>query len=192
MTTELARQRREEILGAAAKCFIRKGIHATSMSDIARGFGMSTGHIYNYFMSKSAIIEAIVERGTVLFYKLLAEIRDADGDRDKLERLIKMLFVRDREKQYFLLSLEILCEARREPALFAFLAKSDQQAREYLRDASLECRDAVQSEFSHEVRIEFLLGVLEGIGLRTLRNPKIDIDEMSRYIARVITEKSFP
>ncbi|MBM6982776.1 MAG: TetR/AcrR family transcriptional regulator [Mesosutterella multiformis] len=57
-----AAQRREEILDAAIRCFREKGFHAASMSSIAKAFGMSAGHIYNYFDSKEDIIEAIVNR----------------------------------------------------------------------------------------------------------------------------------
>lgn len=49
MAKNLAQQRREEIIRAAHKCFITRGFHATGMADIAREFGMSAGHIYNYF-----------------------------------------------------------------------------------------------------------------------------------------------
>ena len=54
-----AAQRCEEILDAAIRCFREKGFHAASMSSIAKAFGMSAGHIYNYFDSKEDIIEAI-------------------------------------------------------------------------------------------------------------------------------------
>lgn len=64
MGTQLAKQRREQILTAAAKCFLSKGFHATGMGDIAREFGMSAGHIYNYFPSKMAIIEEVLLRGS--------------------------------------------------------------------------------------------------------------------------------
>lgn len=57
-----AAQRREEILDAAIRSFREKGFHAASMSSIAKAFGMSAGHIYNYFDSKEDIIEAIVNR----------------------------------------------------------------------------------------------------------------------------------
>lgn len=69
MAKNLAQQRREEIIRAAHKCFITRGFHATGMADIAREFGMSAGHIYNYFPSKTAIIEEVISRGMEDFYK---------------------------------------------------------------------------------------------------------------------------
>lgn len=77
MSKNLAQQRREEIIRAAHKCFITRGFHATGMADIAREFGMSAGHIYNYFPSKTAIIEEVISRGMEDFYKNPARFRKA-------------------------------------------------------------------------------------------------------------------
>lgn len=60
--TSKAELRRQQILDAAAECFRKSGFHGASMSEIAKSFGMSAGHIYNYFESKEAIIEAMVKR----------------------------------------------------------------------------------------------------------------------------------
>lgn len=58
--------RRNQILDAAQRCFKKQGFHKTTLRDIAQEFGMSAGHIYNYFSNKEAIIEALVELRTLL------------------------------------------------------------------------------------------------------------------------------
>lgn len=45
--------RRNQILDAAQRCFKKQGFHKTTLRDIAQEFGMSAGHIYNYFSNKS-------------------------------------------------------------------------------------------------------------------------------------------
>ena len=50
--------RREQILDAAINCFIRKGIHLTSMKDICNEAELSIGALYIHFKSKKEIIEA--------------------------------------------------------------------------------------------------------------------------------------
>lgn len=55
-------QRFEQILHAAYVCFTKKGFHSTSMSDIAREAGVSVGHLYNFFESRDAIVEAFAQR----------------------------------------------------------------------------------------------------------------------------------
>jgi AcrR family transcriptional regulator len=51
--------RREQILAAALACFLRKGLHNTSMQDLIQEAGLSVGAVYRYFKSKHEIIHAI-------------------------------------------------------------------------------------------------------------------------------------
>ena len=51
-----------EILESAKSIFAAKGFDGASMQDLARAADMSAGNFYRYFPSKSAIIEAIIER----------------------------------------------------------------------------------------------------------------------------------
>src|SRR3954454_21901372 len=53
--------RREQILAAARACFLRNGLHNTSMQDLVREAGLSVGAVYRYFKSKTEIINAISE-----------------------------------------------------------------------------------------------------------------------------------
>lgn len=53
--------RREQILTAARACFLRKGLHNTSMQDLIKEAGLSVGAVYRYFKSKDEIIAAIAE-----------------------------------------------------------------------------------------------------------------------------------
>lgn len=53
--------RREQILVAARACFLRKGLHQTSMQDLIKEAGLSVGAVYRYFKSKDEIIAAIAE-----------------------------------------------------------------------------------------------------------------------------------
>jgi len=47
---------------AARELFIKHGFHATSMRDIARRAGVSLGNLYNYYATKDAIFESIIDR----------------------------------------------------------------------------------------------------------------------------------
>ncbi|MEW2352754.1 TetR/AcrR family transcriptional regulator [Spirillospora sp. NPDC029432] len=64
VSPEHLERRRQQILDAARTCFIREGVHATSMQDIFAEAGLSAGAVYRYFKSKTEIIEAIT--GTVI------------------------------------------------------------------------------------------------------------------------------
>ena len=49
---EQRERRREEILRAALRLFVRKGYAGTKVGDIAEAVGMSTGLMFHYFESK--------------------------------------------------------------------------------------------------------------------------------------------
>jgi TetR/AcrR family transcriptional regulator, transcriptional repressor of aconitase len=53
--------RRDQILTAARRCFLRDGFHATSMQDLFAESGLSSGAVYSYFASKDDVITAIAE-----------------------------------------------------------------------------------------------------------------------------------
>lgn len=51
--------RRQQILDAAARCFLRNGFHQTSMQDVIKEADLSVGAFYRYFKSKNELITAI-------------------------------------------------------------------------------------------------------------------------------------
>ncbi|MFD5759933.1 TetR/AcrR family transcriptional regulator, partial [Streptomyces sp. NPDC127044] len=53
--------RREQILDAARRCFLRDGFHSTSMQDLFTEAGLSSGAVYRHFTSKDEMILAIAE-----------------------------------------------------------------------------------------------------------------------------------
>ncbi len=54
-------QRRQEIILAARRCFIRSGFHHTTTDDICREASITPGGLYHYFPSKEEIIKAVVQ-----------------------------------------------------------------------------------------------------------------------------------
>lgn len=60
MTRHLSQEeRRDQILNAARRCFIRDGFTRTRMDDIAAEAGLSKGGVYFHFPSKVMIFEAL-------------------------------------------------------------------------------------------------------------------------------------
>ncbi len=77
--------RRDELLHAAARCFLRNGYAGTAMRDIAMETGMKAGSIYYHFPSKDALYFAVYEAGVE---GITAAVREAlDGRVDPWERL---------------------------------------------------------------------------------------------------------
>jgi TetR/AcrR family transcriptional regulator, cholesterol catabolism regulator len=57
-----AAARREQLLAVALDLFAEKGIQGTTTRDIAQAAGITEGLIYHYFPSKTALLQAVVER----------------------------------------------------------------------------------------------------------------------------------
>lgn len=57
-----AEDRPDEVLDAALALFVDQGYARTSVAQIATAAGISKGAIYNYFPSKQAILEGLVQR----------------------------------------------------------------------------------------------------------------------------------
>jgi AcrR family transcriptional regulator len=74
-------ERRQHILRAAAVCFDREGFHRTTIADVRREAGVSTGAIYTYFPNKEAIIRAMLEDAQVTRRGQLAEAAPGAGAR---------------------------------------------------------------------------------------------------------------
>ncbi len=51
--------RKKQILNAAWKCFSEKGYEKTTVRDISKTMGVSTGVIYNYYKGKEEILKSI-------------------------------------------------------------------------------------------------------------------------------------
>ncbi len=78
-----AQQTRKKIINAAKALIAEKGFENTSIDDIAKKAGVSTGSFYTYFKKKEDVVE---ELNKTDFYRL-AEIANAMEDKDLTERL---------------------------------------------------------------------------------------------------------
>ena len=54
-------ERRRAILGAASRVFLRQGVHAAGMRDIAAELGMAVGNLYYYFEDKEDLLAFVQE-----------------------------------------------------------------------------------------------------------------------------------
>ena len=117
--------RRQRILEAAERAFVRHGFHATTMQHVADEAGMSAGNLYRYFPSKEAIVEGLCELDQAeraqAFAKLMADHRQImQALRDGLRQHV---LAKPPEKARLL--VEIWAEAGRNPRVAAMIAAID-------------------------------------------------------------------
>lgn len=66
-------EKRQQIIAATLRCVERDGFHKTTMADVVRESGLSSGSVYTYFRGKHEIIHAIASSG-------VTGIKDAIND----------------------------------------------------------------------------------------------------------------
>src|SRR5690242_14086571 len=84
--------RREEIIIAARDLFSRKGYHGTSMPDIARAAGISTGLIYYVFPSKEEILVACSQRILDLHLGYFQETSEIADPLERFDYIVRELY----------------------------------------------------------------------------------------------------
>jgi len=83
---------RDEILEAAWEIADAEGIGAVALSEVARRVGMRAPSLYNYFPSKSAIVDAMFHQGAEEFRTTMTEPFDARG-RQAMVRALAFRFL---------------------------------------------------------------------------------------------------
>jgi TetR/AcrR family transcriptional regulator, transcriptional repressor of aconitase len=118
-------ERRLHILRAAAACFDREGFHKTTIADVRREAGVSTGAIYTYFPNKEAIIRAMLEDAQLARRGQLEQAAHPAEAR-RLERAVLMQWAQrvftDEGAHIARVDVNLWAEALRDPAV-AELAK---------------------------------------------------------------------
>src|SRR5215469_13146262 len=64
-------QTREEILDAALAVMAEQGVAALNLTEVARRVGLRQPSLYQYFDSRSAVYDALFERGMHAHYEIL-------------------------------------------------------------------------------------------------------------------------
>lgn len=77
--------RRAQIIEAAIACFIERGYTNTSMSDIIKASGLSSGSIYSHFSGKEDILVSAINERLENVKNLYAALPEGAGPQDILE-----------------------------------------------------------------------------------------------------------
>jgi AcrR family transcriptional regulator len=186
-----AEARRDQIRAAAADCFSRHGFHGTSIAQISKAAGMSTGHIYHYFENKEAIIADIVAQDLERLLKLTAELRAAsDVKAAMVERAVEGVEA-NLDPDTAGLQLEIVAEAARNPHIAAIVRSADRQCLSSLVETIRTLRQAA-GHLDNEVTLagmaEAIAAMFEGLRIRIIRNPEIDREAVVRMFRRMVDD----
>jgi len=116
--------RTQDILDAARRMFVRKGVDAATVQEIAAEAGLSAGAIYRYYESKADLLRAVcgewVEKDRALFARAAAETESPIESLLEVGRGVWDQMKEPSGREDTLLSLEtVLVGARHSPELAA-------------------------------------------------------------------------
>lgn len=188
--------RRAQVLAAASALFRTRGFHGTSMAELAKAAGMSVGHVYHYFPSKEAIIEAIGRHDLEDFMRLL----DAIGSDDAIDALVAGVgdgVRKATDTGRATLHIEVLAESSRNAALTAATARTDGLLRDRLRAVLRQARpDGEPPDDEHvDTRIDLIQALFEGVMCRSLRGEPVNrvaLTALLQAAMRTVLEQPIP
>ncbi|WP_298592767.1 TetR/AcrR family transcriptional regulator [uncultured Rothia sp.] len=100
--------RRAQIIEAAIACFLERGYTNTSMSDIIKASGLSSGSIYSHFTGKEDILVSAINERLENVKKLYAALPEGAGPQDILETIHTNQLVNDNFSAMLRIRLESL------------------------------------------------------------------------------------
>jgi AcrR family transcriptional regulator len=179
-------QKRGEILGAAIRCFIKDGFRGASTTDICTEAGISPGHLYHYFPSKEAIIEAMIDLGLAHAAERFEKILAADDVIEALLVDIEDTSLRFRPAQA--LNLDGLAEAARNREFARIIARHSSAVRrmwsDFLRKA--QAQGLVDSGLDPDATANILIALIDGSRAMPIRNPKLDIEQSVEHLRTML------
>lgn len=166
-------QRRQQILKAAAACFVSDGFRGASISDICAAAQMSSGHLYHYFPSKEAIFQAIVE---ARLSRATVEIQEVMTSADPIEYFIDRVcdtISSQREDAQKSLLLEMLAEAQRNQIIGEILHNHSTEVKTLLSRFLKDAQDTgkIDRSLNPDLLSSLLLVIIDGIQAMSARSP---------------------
>lgn len=165
--------RREQILVAARACFLRNGLHTTTMQDLIAEAGLSVGAVYRYFKSKNDIINAIAESVAGGITATLQEVAAREPGPPLADAMSEALDAVDRQVRddgNFPLAIQVWAEATLDPAIGEIVRHRYSGMRDAF--ATLATRAVGRGELAPDTDVEatasVLFGMIPGYALQRL------------------------
>jgi TetR/AcrR family transcriptional regulator, repressor for uid operon len=169
---QLQSDRRDEILAAAQRCFVRSGFHGASMQDICTEAGMSPGNLYRYFPSKEALIAGIAERDRAEVAQEFASADLSHGLLNVLEGMVQHYFA-EHPRERVLLCTEVMAEARRNVDIARISAAFDADVRKWLIGLlqAAAARGDIPGDVDFDGVVTMLMLIADGVWWRRALDP---------------------
>lgn len=184
--------KRRQILEAAVQCFEQHGFQGASTAQICAQAGMSAGHLYHYFPSKEAIVEAIIDANLRRAAdRFDSAVEDGASVLDILADRVRDAAVHDGHGTPLL--FDMLAEAGRSPATAKALGEHSRRMQTILVTLLHrgQERGEIDPALAPEAVAPVLISLIDGAKALALRNPERsagrDGDVMRMLISRFLS-----
>jgi AcrR family transcriptional regulator len=182
-------KKRQEILEAAKRCFIRSGLKGASTAEICAEAKISPGHLYHYFDSKEAIIAALGEaylQDTAQRFK-----ETAGGDRSVVATMLSEMDLREKGLRPSELGLlfELFAESSRNPKMAKMLREHDRAMRGVMAEAlrrGQSCGE-IDPKLDPEIGAAAMIGLIDAATAMTLRRSRSDAEMTQGLFKNILT-----
>jgi AcrR family transcriptional regulator len=123
---------RDELVDAAATVFAQKGYEAASVAEIAAEAGYTVGAVYSNFAGKRALFEAVFAQKADEQFALATSLMHSVDDLEGIAR--RLLDQNANQRRWWLLWLEAVIEAQRDPAKAFSLGELEARSRSSIAD----------------------------------------------------------
>jgi AcrR family transcriptional regulator len=180
-------QKRRDILDAAFRCFIKDGFHGASTTDICAAAKISPGHLYHYFPSKEAIVEAMVDIGLTNAAADLGRISAAPDFIEALVKYLEQVGLRHRIAQ--VLSLDALAEAARNPQFAKIVEKHGSEMRDLLVDfiGKAQHKGQIDPALDPATTANILIAIIDGARAMPIHTPTLDIEQSVDHLRTLLS-----
>jgi TetR/AcrR family transcriptional regulator, cmeABC operon repressor len=84
--------KKEKLIEAAIKLFVKKGYERTSLKDLAKAVGIQAPGVYYYFKSKEEILSEIVDSSWEKYRELVMDkVRQVEDPEEQVKMLIRLM-----------------------------------------------------------------------------------------------------
>jgi len=171
--------RRDHIIAAAQRAFVRHGFHAATMQQVAEEAGMSAGNLYRYFPSKEAIVQGLCEFDQRQRSAAFATLLDSDSVLETLATMLgEHLLAKPRERA--MMFVEITAEAAHNPRIAEMSLAIDASVRRGLATlvekakANGEAAASVDPNFASRVIFTLVGGLFKRRALEPDFDPSVE------------------
>ena len=177
-----AQDSRDEILKAATKLFASRGVHETSMSEVARAAHVSKALIFWHFKTKEDLFFAVLNR---LLEPYVIDFAEEAGVLDEKAQILKLIesylfFVRDNASSIRFFIAQLLHGDRTYEAITNQVMALYEGYRTLLTDLIARAQEKAlcSRDFSPQVAVTFLLSTLNGmlLGFLFVRDNGADLE----------------